>query len=122
MHDGHAFTHIVGTETANGRALAYRIGFFLDHGNLPCLVVESGCHVGETIYAGDNVCGIFSQSVQDDTQRFLLPCSRIWPDQWRLPLLQTIVSRTESETGGFFTKQHRGQVPVADTDFAVVGN
>src|SRR5699024_6922093 len=68
VHDGDALTDIVGAVAAHSCALALGVGNLADDVDLAGGVVKLGLHVGEAVDAGDDLCSILAQTVQDNPQ------------------------------------------------------
>ena len=70
-HDGNAFAHIVSAIAANAATNAVRVLCLGNNLNLSGIIVKLGLNVSKSVDAGNNLCSILSESVQDDAKRFL---------------------------------------------------
>ena len=71
VHDGNAFAHIIGSIAVYFRAEPVRISNSLYFLQFSCMIVIFGLHICKSVNSGDNLCRVFSKTVQDYSQRFL---------------------------------------------------
>ena len=123
MHDSNALAHVVCAEAANLGALAVRVSDFLDDVQLAGVVIKLGLYVGKAVDAGDDLCSVLAQAVQDNAQR-LLACLVRGASQTDSAFSSSegLVASQECEALGLLAQQHSCQIAVTQTYLAVISN
>ena len=70
-HDSHAFAHVIGSITFYFGTFTFGISYFTNYLQLARIIVELCLNVGKSVDTRNDLSGIFTQTVQNTTQRFL---------------------------------------------------
>ncbi len=122
--DGNTLADIVSTvalylQTAGVVAVRY----LTDNLQLRGEVVELCLHIGETVDTADDLCGILTQTVQDDTEGLLAHLvSHLGNLDGTLGSSEALVTSQEGEALSLLTQQTGSQVTMTQTYLTVVGN
>ena len=123
VHDGDAFTDVIGAIASDFCAFAVGVGFFADDFDFAGEVVEFGLDVGESVDSADDEGGVFSESVEDDAKwGFADFVGGAGESDGAFGGGKGFVTGEEGEAFGIFAQEHGGQVSVTEADFSVVGD
>ena len=122
-HDGNAFAYIVGAVAFDLCARTVAVGDFTDDVELACEIVELGLHICEAVDAGDDLCGIFSEAVEDAAERLLAHLVSLCGNlDGALCGCERLVAGEEGETFCLFAEETGGEVAVAESDLTVISH
>ena len=120
-HDGDAFVDVVAAVALDLGAVAVRIRRFLDDIQLARVIIVLGLHIGEAVDPRNDESRVLAETVQNDFKRGLSDLVRRFGDtDGAFRRRERFVPREKTETFGFFGKEHRREVAVAETDLALI--
>ena len=104
-HDGNTFAHIIGAVAFYFGTGTVGVGDFANDFQFARIVVELGLYIGETVDTRDDLSSVFSETVQDTTQRFFTNFVCLCCDfDSTFGGGERFVSGEECETFGLFTQ------------------
>ena len=122
-HNGYAFVDVVGAVAFHFGSVAVGEGLFADDFQFAGFVIIFRFHGGKTVNAGNDVSGVFAQTVQNDAQRrFAHFVGRAGDADGAFRGGETFMAGQEAEAFGFFAQQHGAQIAVAEAHGALVGH
>ena len=65
-HDCHAFGDVVAAVHFDSGSFAVGVGSFFDDGHFALVVVHFGLDISEAVDTGDDECGVFAETVEND--------------------------------------------------------
>ena len=121
-HDGNAFADVIGAVAADCETVGVAAVFLFGNDfEFAGVVIEFGFHAGEAVDTGDDLGGVFAETVQDHAQFVLTDfVGGFRQTDSAFRSREGFVTGSESEAFGVFGEQHGSQVAVSDTDFAVI--
>ena len=103
--------------------IAFGVRLFLDDNQLVFVKVIIGLHISKAVDAGNDICGVFTKTVQDDTQRLLADFVRRAGDtDGTLCCGEGFMPGKETEAFRLFPQKHSGEVTVPETDLSALGD
>jgi len=122
-HDRNAFTHVICTVAVYFGAQSVRVRNSLYFLKLACKVIILCLYIGKSIDSGDDLCSIFSKSVQDYTEWFFtyFVCFLCNTD-CSLCCCEGLVSCQEAEAVCCFLKEHFSKVTVSKPYLTLISN
>src|SRR5699024_420701 len=122
-HDGNTLAHVVCTVAVYFGAKSVRVSNPLYFFQLACEVVVLCLYVCETVDPGNDLCSVFSKSVQDNTERFLAHFVCFLSDTDRtLCCCEGLMSSQEAEAVCCLLKEHLAKVTMSKTYFTLISN
>ena len=79
-HDRDAFSDVVCAVAADLASVAVAVGRFFRDLEFACLIVEFRRNVREAVDSGNDLRGVFSETVQDNAQRFFTSLVGVFRD------------------------------------------
>ena len=120
--DSNAFANVISAVAVHFSAWAVGVSFTFNLFEFTGEVIELGLYIGETIDTADNHCSVFSQTVKNNTERFLTYfISHLSDFNSAFSGSERLMSCQESEALGLFAEQTCSEVTVTDTYFTIVG-
>ena len=122
-HNCNALADIVSAIALHLRPRTVAVGDFTDNLKFSCEIVELGLDVCESVDAGDNLCGVLSETVQDAAERLLADLVCLCGDfDCALCCCELLVAFEECEALCLLAEEHRCEVSVSETNLAVVSD
>ncbi len=123
LHDSNALGNVVGAIALNVSAGTLGECLLFENGNSLGVRIKCSLYIGKAVDAGDDVCCILAQTVEDNAQGLGANLVCIERDlNSTLCSCKGLVTCQEAEALGLLGEEHLAQVAVAKTNLAVFSN
>ena len=123
MHDSNTFLNVISTVALNSSTKTCGVRFLVNDVQFSFFVVVFCLNEGKTVDTGNDLSGVFSKTVQDNTQRFLTYFVSFLSDtDSTLSSCEGLMSSQEAEALCLLFQKHFTKVTMTKTYFTMVSN